>query len=151
MFIAFTFVIILAAAINVSAESQAIGQIRKLYQDTKSMIAKGELLATQVDSIADIKYSDELTEHLDGNGPVCMFYWPERGYLQFAEIFSALEGVALDEEHLFYPDGKLAFCYTKLYGVLSTEVFNEERFYFDKGILVRYPAQRRSSVDFALR
>lgn len=135
---AFVSFIILAGAINASAESPAIGQIRKLYQDTKSMIAKGELLATKVDSIADIAYSDELAEHLDCNGPVCMFYWSERGHLQLVEVFSALEGVALDEEYLFYPDGKLAFCYTRLYRVLSTEVFNEERFYFDKGILVRY-------------
>lgn len=137
-FLAFTLVIFLAGAINASAESPAIGQIRKLYQDTKSLIAKGELLATKVDSIADIKYSDELAEHLDCSGPIVMFYWPERGHLQFAEVFSALEGVALEEEYLFYPDGKLAFCYTKLYRVLSTEVYNEERFYFDKGALVRY-------------
>ena len=122
-----------------AAESNSIKQIRNLYQDAKTKITEGKLLVTKVDYITNEKISEDIMEYFDFNGPICKLYWsfPDKKLI-FAEVFKASSGMIRNEEYLFYPNGDLAFFYSKTTNAIDNKVTNEERYYYANKNLIRY-------------
>lgn len=118
------------------ASAEEIAEIREHYTSVKDMIETGEQL-----------YRTELVINSEGMmypalgtySRIFSFFWdidPEEypaGRLLFISVESQYAAVEEYEEFLFNPSGELVFYFRS-----GGYNMNEERFYFDRGFLLRY-------------